>query len=127
MSNINLTECNIIEDINNKIKDLIIPSCLALNFSKNSNCHSYDVIHRNEPIHESLYDRLIELASYQEDINNSNNNVNNYNESDNVDNDNKKSKEKLIKPVHPNLKTEINKKTRKRIKNSFKKTKKIKK
>jgi hypothetical protein len=62
-----------LNDIHNKFKNLVIPAGLAL-FDPNDmvhihtkNIHCYDVNHKNEHIHDSLYDRLVELASYNED------------------------------------------------------------
>ena len=62
-----------LSDIHNKFKNLVIPAGLAL-FDPNDmvhihtkNIHCYDVNHKNEHIHDSLYDRLVELASYNED------------------------------------------------------------
>lgn len=62
-----------LRDIHNKFQNLVIPAGLAL-FDPNEmvhihtkNIHCYDVNHKNEHIHDSLYDRLVELASYNED------------------------------------------------------------
>jgi len=53
--------------INNKFKNLVIPAGLALYDTHHIHSHSYDVIHQNEQVHDSLYDRLLELASYNDD------------------------------------------------------------
>ena len=53
-----------IRDIHNKFKGLVIPAGLALYDTHSNHSDCYDVIHRNEQVHDSLYDRLLELASY---------------------------------------------------------------
>jgi hypothetical protein len=53
-----------IRDIHNKFKGLFIPAGLALYDTHSNHSDCYDVIHRNEQVHDSLYDRLLELASY---------------------------------------------------------------
>ena len=53
--------------IHNKFKNLVVPAGLAL-FTDDDIITRYDIIHRNEPIHDSLYDRLLELASYNSNI-----------------------------------------------------------
>jgi len=53
-----------LRDIHNKFKCLVIPAGLALYDTHSNHSDCYDVIHRNEQVHDSLYDRLLELASY---------------------------------------------------------------
>ena len=53
-----------LRDIHNKFKGLVIPAGLALYDTHSNHSDCYDVIHRNEQVHDSLYDRLLELASY---------------------------------------------------------------
>ena len=54
------------DTIHNKFKNLVVPAGLAL-FTDDI-ITRYDIIHRNEPIHDSLYDSLLELASYNSNI-----------------------------------------------------------
>jgi hypothetical protein len=56
-------------DKNKKFKNLIIPAGLALYNSEHIHSNCYDMNIHNEPVHNSLYDRLVELASYNDDIN----------------------------------------------------------
>jgi len=52
----------------NKLKKLVIPAGLALyDYVDHTHKHKYDIIHKNETVHNSLYDRLLELASYNND------------------------------------------------------------
>jgi len=53
-----------LRDIHNKFKGLVIPAGLALYDTHSNHSDCYDIIHRNEQVHDSLYDRLLELASY---------------------------------------------------------------
>ena len=54
--------------LSNKLKKLVIPAGLALyDYVDHTHKHKYDIIHKNETIHNSLYDRLLELASYNDD------------------------------------------------------------
>jgi hypothetical protein len=50
--------------IHKKFKNLIIPAGLGL-YDMDSHKHSYDVNNYNEPVHNSLYDKLLELASFK--------------------------------------------------------------
>ena len=50
--------------IHKKFKNLIIPAGLGL-YDMDSNRHAYDVNNYNEPVHNSLYDKLLELASFK--------------------------------------------------------------
>ena len=53
-----------LRDIHNKFIGLVIPAGLALYDTHSNHSDCYDIIHRNEQVHDSLYDRLLELASY---------------------------------------------------------------
>lgn len=50
--------------IHKKFKNLIIPAGLGL-YDMDSHKHGYDVNNYNEPVHHSLYDKLLELASFK--------------------------------------------------------------
>jgi len=56
--------------IHNKFKNLVIPAGLSLYDGDHHHHHNVgcDIIHHNEQIHNSLYDRLLELASYDDSV-----------------------------------------------------------
>lgn len=53
-----------LSDFDEQFKNLIIPHGLALS-KKHTSKSCYDVIDSDESIHESLYDKLLKLASYE--------------------------------------------------------------
>jgi len=96
------------DTIHNKFKNLVVPAGLAL-FTDDDIITRYDIIHRNEPIHDSLYDRLLELASYNSNIDDvkkdkKKTNKRNKNEDEDEDEKEKEDKENIkltIQPVSP--------------------------
>ena len=96
------------DTIHNKFKNLVVPAGLAL-FTDDDIITRYDIIHRNEPIHDSLYDRLLELASYNSNIDDvkkdkKKTNKRIKNEDEDEDEDEKEDKENIkltIQPVSP--------------------------
>lgn len=93
------------DTIHNKFKNLVVPAGLAL-FTDDDIITRYDIIHRNEPIHDSLYDRLLELASYNSNIDDvkKDKKTNKKNKNNNEDEKEKEDKENIkltIQPVSP--------------------------
>ena len=94
------------DTIHNKFKNLVVPAGLAL-FTDDDIITRYDIIHRNEPIHDSLYDRLLELASYNSNIDEHKKykkKTNKINKNEDENEDEKEDKENIkltIQPVSP--------------------------
>ena len=89
--------------IHNKFKNLVIPAGLSLYDGDHHHHHhnvGCDIIHHNEQIHNSLYDRLLELASYDDSVKqkekNKTDEKNSQKKKDKLENENVKLK---IKPV----------------------------
>ena len=94
--------------IHNKFKNLIIPAGLAL-YTRDDTTHHhlYDVIHRNEPVHDSLYDRLLELASYNSTIDNEKENKRNKKEKEKKEQEDKEQEDKEQEDKEPEDKENI--------------------
>lgn len=54
-----------LSDFDEEFKNLIIPHGLAVSH-KNPQKNGYDVCNKDETIHESLYDKLLKMVSYEE-------------------------------------------------------------
>jgi hypothetical protein len=85
--------------IHNKFKNLVIPAGLSLYDGDHHHHHhnvGCDIIHHNEQIHNSLYDRLLELASYDDSVKQK--------EKNKTDEKNSEKKKDIIENVNVKLK-----------------------
>jgi hypothetical protein len=101
--------------IHNKFKNLVIPAGLSL-YDGDHHHHNVgcDIIHHNEQIHNSLYDRLLELASYDDSVKqkekNKTDEKNSEKKKDKLENINVKLK---IKPVMSQTQSQVDSNKRK--------------
>ena len=116
--------------IHNKFKSLVIPAGLALYDTHHNHSDCYDVIHRNEQVHESLYDRLLELASYdatekKKSKENKHDEEEKKRETENVKTENVKTENVKLKisPVIAQIQTQIQKQHKMTKKNNGRKQK----